>query len=91
MKLTRIIIPLAGVAIGVIIAGPLWYRVFQGDADRLYAKLPSDNVVKRALIFDANPRVQRIVFICVPIAAAIWRPTGSVHSAPVSLACRANS
>ena len=24
------------------------------------------NVVKRALIFDANPRVHRIVFICVP-------------------------
>jgi hypothetical protein len=44
----------------------LWDRVFQGDADRLYAKLPPDNVVKRALIFDANPRVQRIVFICVP-------------------------
>ena len=44
----------------------LWDSVFQGDADRLYAKLPSDNVVKRALIFDANPRVQRIVFICVP-------------------------
>jgi hypothetical protein len=44
----------------------LWDHVFQGDADRLYAKLPSDSVVKRALIFDANPRVQRIVFICVP-------------------------
>jgi hypothetical protein len=44
----------------------LWDRVFQGDADRLYAKLPPDNVVKRALIFDANLRVQRIVFICVP-------------------------
>jgi pimeloyl-ACP methyl ester carboxylesterase len=44
----------------------LWDRVFQGDADRLYAKLPPDNVVKRALIFDANPRVHRIVFICVP-------------------------
>jgi pimeloyl-ACP methyl ester carboxylesterase len=44
----------------------LWDRAFQGDADRLYAKLPSDNLVKRALIFDANPRVQRIVFICVP-------------------------
>jgi len=44
----------------------LWDRVFKGDADRLYAKLPPDNVVKRALIFDANPRVQRIVFICVP-------------------------
>jgi pimeloyl-ACP methyl ester carboxylesterase len=44
----------------------LWDDVFKGDADRLYAKLPPDNVVKRALIFDANPRVQRIVFICVP-------------------------
>ncbi|HWY91262.1 MAG TPA: hypothetical protein VNY04_00055 [Chthoniobacterales bacterium] len=44
----------------------LWERVFQGDPDRLYAKLPADNVVKRALIFDANQRVQRIVFICVP-------------------------
>ena len=44
----------------------LWDRVFRGDADRLYAKVPADNVVKRALIFDANPRVHRIVFICVP-------------------------
>jgi hypothetical protein len=44
----------------------LWDDVFKGDADRLYAKLPPDNVVKRALIFDANPRVHRIVFICVP-------------------------
>jgi pimeloyl-ACP methyl ester carboxylesterase len=44
----------------------LWDRIFQTDADRLYAKVPSDNVVKRALIFDANPRVHRIVFICVP-------------------------
>jgi pimeloyl-ACP methyl ester carboxylesterase len=44
----------------------LWDRVFQGDADRLYAKIPPEHAIKRALIFDANPRVQRIVFICVP-------------------------
>ena len=44
----------------------LWDRVFRSDADRLYARLPPDNVVKRALIFEANPRVARIVFICVP-------------------------
>ncbi|HME07934.1 MAG TPA: hypothetical protein VKG25_12840 [Bryobacteraceae bacterium] len=44
----------------------LWDHVFQSDADRLYAKVPADHVVKQALIFDANPRVQRIVFICVP-------------------------
>ena len=44
----------------------LWDSVFQGDADRIYAKLPPDQVLKQALIFDANPRVHRIVFICVP-------------------------
>jgi pimeloyl-ACP methyl ester carboxylesterase len=44
----------------------LWDSVFKGDADRVYAALPPDNIVKRALIFDANPRVARIVFICVP-------------------------
>ncbi len=44
----------------------LWDRVFRSYADPLYTALPPDNVVKRALIFDANPRVGRIVFICVP-------------------------
>ena len=43
-----------------------WDGVFGSDADRLYAKVPPDNLVKRALIFDANPRVRRVVFICVP-------------------------
>src|SRR5260221_4051485 len=38
-------------------------RVFRSYADRLYTALPPDNVVKRALIFDANPRRARIVFI----------------------------
>jgi hypothetical protein len=28
--------------------------------------VPPDHLVKRALIFDANPRVKRVVFICVP-------------------------
>jgi pimeloyl-ACP methyl ester carboxylesterase len=44
----------------------LWNAVFQNDADRLYATTPSDSLTKKALIFDANPRVKRIVFICVP-------------------------
>jgi pimeloyl-ACP methyl ester carboxylesterase len=44
----------------------LWDDVFRSDANQLYAKLPPDNVIKKALIFDANPRVQRIIFICVP-------------------------
>jgi hypothetical protein len=44
----------------------LWNGVFQNDADHLYATIPSDNVTKKALIFDANPHVKRLVFICVP-------------------------
>ena len=65
----------------------LWDRVFRGDADRLYAKLPPDNVVKRALIFDANPRVQRIVFICVPHRGAVLaiNSIGSLGNSLISL------
>jgi pimeloyl-ACP methyl ester carboxylesterase len=44
----------------------IWDTVFKSDADRLYATLPPDDLVKRAVIFKANPRVKRIVFICVP-------------------------
>jgi pimeloyl-ACP methyl ester carboxylesterase len=44
----------------------LWDGVFGDDANRLYATLPADSMAKKALIFDANPRVKRLVFICVP-------------------------
>jgi hypothetical protein len=44
----------------------IWDAVFRHDADRLYASLPPDDLAKKALVFDANPRVERIVFICVP-------------------------
>jgi pimeloyl-ACP methyl ester carboxylesterase len=44
----------------------LWNAVFQNDADRLYATLPPDDLFKKGLIFDANPHVKSIVFICVP-------------------------
>jgi pimeloyl-ACP methyl ester carboxylesterase len=44
----------------------LWNGVFNDDADRLYATVSPDSLAKRALIFDANRHVKRIVFICVP-------------------------
>jgi pimeloyl-ACP methyl ester carboxylesterase len=44
----------------------LWNGVFRDDADRLYETTPPDNLVKKALIFDANRHVERVVFICVP-------------------------
>lgn len=44
----------------------IWDENFHEKADQLYAKLPPNHLVKRALIFGANPRVKRIVFICTP-------------------------
>ncbi len=44
----------------------LWDANLKKRADKLYAKLPPENLVKRALIFDADPHLKRLVFICVP-------------------------
>jgi hypothetical protein len=53
----------------------LWDAVLRSSANRLYAKLPPDHLFKRALIFDANPRVERITFICVPHRGSILAVT----------------
>ena len=44
----------------------LWNADLGENADRLYAKLPADNALKKTLIFEANPKVERLIFICVP-------------------------
>ena len=44
----------------------LWNMALAENAVSAGAKLPSDNIVKRCLLFDANPGVKRIVFIAVP-------------------------
>jgi pimeloyl-ACP methyl ester carboxylesterase len=43
-----------------------WRGIFKGDSARLKAELPPDSLVKRALVFKGNPRIERIVFICTP-------------------------
>jgi pimeloyl-ACP methyl ester carboxylesterase len=53
----------------------LWDAVLRSSANRLYAKLPPNHLFKRALIFDANPRVERITFICVPHRGSILAVT----------------
>ncbi len=44
----------------------LWNAVFKKNANPIYARLPSDHLIKKWLIFQANPRVKKVVFICVP-------------------------
>ena len=40
--------------------------IFKDNASRMIAELPADSLVKQALIFKANPRIKRVVFICAP-------------------------
>ena len=40
--------------------------IFKDNAPRIMAELPADSLVKQALIFRANPRIKRVVFICAP-------------------------
>lgn len=40
--------------------------IFKNNAPRIMAELPADSLVKQALIFQANPRIKRVVFICAP-------------------------
>ena len=44
----------------------IWNEGFGSKADQLYAEVPNDSLVKRALIFDANPTVKRVIFVCTP-------------------------
>ena len=44
----------------------VWRDVFKSDSAKLWADLPSDSLVKQSLVFEANPRIKRTVFICTP-------------------------
>jgi hypothetical protein len=44
----------------------VWNAIFKGDALRLKAELPADSLAKRTLVFKANRRIKRSIFICTP-------------------------
>jgi pimeloyl-ACP methyl ester carboxylesterase len=44
----------------------IWNEQFKTKADRLYAEVPEDSLVKKSLIFEANPTVKRIIFVSTP-------------------------
>jgi len=47
-------------------ARAIWNEVLGPKADKLYTEIPDDSLVKRALIFDANPTVKRVIFVSTP-------------------------
>jgi pimeloyl-ACP methyl ester carboxylesterase len=44
----------------------IWNEGFGKDADKYYAKLPADSLVKRGILFEADPHIGREVFISTP-------------------------
>jgi pimeloyl-ACP methyl ester carboxylesterase len=44
----------------------IWDEVFGAKAQQLYAEVPDTARPKRALIFQANPAIQRVIFIATP-------------------------
>jgi pimeloyl-ACP methyl ester carboxylesterase len=45
---------------------PAWNRAVPGVIEKLTAGSSKDDLIKRAVIFDANPHLRRAVFICTP-------------------------
>jgi pimeloyl-ACP methyl ester carboxylesterase len=43
-----------------------WDRGAPSSAEKLLVGLPKDSLIHRSIIFDANPKIRRIVFICTP-------------------------
>jgi pimeloyl-ACP methyl ester carboxylesterase len=43
-----------------------WDREEGGPIERILMNSPADGLIHRALVFNANPKVRRIVFICTP-------------------------
>jgi pimeloyl-ACP methyl ester carboxylesterase len=44
----------------------IWDEQLKTKADRLYAQVPADSLVKKSLIFEANPTVKRVIFVSTP-------------------------
>ena len=44
----------------------LWDKMLGDDADKIYATMSADHIVKRTLLFKSNKQIGRVVFICVP-------------------------
>jgi pimeloyl-ACP methyl ester carboxylesterase len=43
-----------------------WERVVGEPTREIFKTLPPGSLVHRAIVFDANPRIKRVVFICAP-------------------------
>jgi pimeloyl-ACP methyl ester carboxylesterase len=78
----------------------IWNEVFGPRAQELYSEVPDDSRAKRALIFQANPAIKRVIFVATPHrgsrlatgvigAIAIWLislPSDLLHEIPETIA-----
>ncbi len=57
----------------------LWDAQFDDKADELYRTLPSDHLARRLLLFEANPDIERAVFISTPHRGSRMADLSIVH------------
>lgn len=43
-----------------------WEQIVGEPAKVIFQRLPSNGLIHRAIVFNANPRIRRVVFICTP-------------------------
>jgi triacylglycerol esterase/lipase EstA (alpha/beta hydrolase family) len=69
-----------------------WNATLGGTARDILARTPNDSIIARSMVFQANPRVRRVVFVCTPhrgsqmASAGIGRLTISLISLPFTIA-----
>ena len=44
----------------------IWDAVFKEKANEYFSRVPADDLLKQALLFNASPRINEVVFICTP-------------------------
>ncbi len=44
----------------------IWDAVFKDKANDYFSRVPANDLLKQALIFNASPRINEVVFICTP-------------------------
>ena len=64
----------------VTITPAMWEKALGETAKNIFRQNSRDSLIVRATSFQANPRIKRVVFICIRIVGAIWPVAARVDS-----------
>ncbi len=62
----------------------IWDKTFGAKAQRLYSQVPDDSRAKKALIFKANPAIERVIFVATPHRGS-WLASAAIGAIGIRL------